>query len=149
MLNTKKTKMNHLTNQPGQIDHFSITFEDTLCDNEATCQRTLTLLSLLLYADKNVLETLEIVVVIPPNRRTRYLDTLLDGKVYRAIRDYDISSLAESRNNGGDGRESLRVKNGRLRSQKFRNITFQVKVCIYLACEPTHFQCRRTTRTHQ
>lgn len=150
MLNTtEKPKVNHLTYQSGQIDHFPITFEDTFCDNEATCQRTLTLLSLLLYADKNVLEALEIIVVIPPNRRTRYLDTLLDGKVYRAIRDNDITSLAESRNNRGYSRESLGVKDGCLRSQKFRDITFQVKVHVYLACEPTRFRCTRTTRTYQ
>lgn len=128
--------MHQLTNQSGQIDHFPITFEDTFCDNEATCQLTLALLSLLLYASKNVLEALEIIVVKPPNRRARYLDTLLDGKVYRTIRDNDIPSLAESRNDRRNGRESLRVNDRCFRSQEFRNITFQVKVYVCSACEP-------------
>ena len=128
--------MHQLTNQLGQISHFPITFKNTFGDNEATCQRTLALLSLLLHADKNLLEALEIIVVIPPDGRTRDLDTLLNGKVHRAIRDNDISPLAEGRNNRGDGREPLRVKDRCLRSQKFRNIAFQINVYVYLGCEP-------------
>lgn len=127
--------MHRLTNQLGQINHFPITFKDAFGDNEATCQRSLALLSLLLYADKDILEALEIIVVIPPDRGTRNLNTLLDSKVDRTIRDNDVSSLAESGNNRADGRESLRVKDRCLRPQKFRNIAFQVKVYVCLASE--------------
>ena len=90
--------------------------KDTLRDDEPTSKRRLALLPLLLDALENVLKALHVIVIVPPNRAARDLETLLNGEVDTSIRDDHISTFAEGRDDGTDRRKRLRVEDGGLRA---------------------------------
>ena len=104
-MNTSK----HIAYKLGQVRHSAVVIKDTLRDDEPTSKRRLALLPLLLDALENVLKALHVIVIIPPDRAPRDLETLLNSEVHAAVCHDDIATLAESRNNRGDSRERLRV----------------------------------------
>lgn len=59
--------MNEGTNKFGKIHHFTVSLKDTFSDDKPPRERTFALLSLLLYANEGILETLEVIVVVPTN----------------------------------------------------------------------------------
>lgn len=105
--------------------------KDTLRDNEPTCERTLLLASLLLDALKNLLQTLCVVVVIPSDGRPRDLQPLLNSKIGTSVGDYDIATLAEGRDDGGNGRECLGIDNSSLSTQEIRDVLLELDMNVW------------------
>jgi len=62
-----KEKQEQMTNQFRKIHHSTIIVEDTLGDDEATGQRSSTLLAVLLHAHEDFFEAAEVIVVEPPD----------------------------------------------------------------------------------
>ena len=122
-----------MTYKLGQIGHGTVVIENAFSDDEPTGKGTFPLPPLLVDALKNVGQALHDIVVIPPDRASRNLEALLDSEVHTAVRNDHIPTLAERRNDGADGRERLRVQDGRLSPKEICNILFELEmhVCKY------------------
>ena len=116
-----------------QINHITNILKQALSDNEPPRQRLLRLL----FRDfrQNPLQVLHIIVLIPSDRTPRDLEAFLDRIVHRFIRNDDISSFRESRNNTRYGRKGLSVNNASRRPQKCSDICLDLHVYILRAVE--------------
>lgn len=76
-------------------------------------------------------------MLIPPDNASRDLNTLANGKANPFIRDDNVSTLREGRNNTRDGREGLRVDDASRGPQEGRDIIFCLHVNILCAVEST------------
>ena len=89
-------------NELGEVGHSTIMVKDTFRHDETTCQGSPALLALLLHALEDVLKALHVIVIVPPNRAARDLETLLNGKVDTSVCHYYITAFAKSRYNRAD-----------------------------------------------
>jgi hypothetical protein len=121
------------TYQFGQINTISHCLEQPLSDNESSSQRFLGLLLHNLLQDS--LQVLHIVVLIVPNRTPADLKPFSNSIIDRPIRNNDIASLAERRNDTRDRRESLRINNAPLSTQARSNVRLRLHVYILRAVE--------------
>lgn len=123
------------TYQLRQIGHGPITFKNTFGDDEPTSQWSPTLPALLVDTLQDLLETLHVVVVEPTDSATRDLKALLNRKVDVPVRNDDISTLAEGRDDGRNRRERLGVENRGFGSEEIRDILLEFSVNIDCAIE--------------
>ena len=93
----------------GKIHHVPDIFEQSFGDNESPGQRLLGLLFRDLF--QHSFHVLQIVMLIPSNGASRYLNAFADGEIDRFVRDDDVPTLGKCWDDAGDGRESLRVDN--------------------------------------
>jgi hypothetical protein len=115
----------------GEINHLAILLEDALSDDEPASQGPPLLLTLFLDSLQDLLKTVDIVVVVPPHGRAADVDTLLNSEVDATVGDNDIPTLAEGRNNGGDGREVLGVEDSILCAEEVGNVTLECDVDVW------------------
>lgn len=128
-----ETTTRRQTHQLGQIRHGTIVLEDTLSDDELSCEWELLLLDLLGHRLYDLLKTSQIIMIVPPHSRPREFDTLMNGKVDTAICDNDVATFAEGRDDRRDGAERLGVDNGGFCAEERCQVAFKVlvKVCRY------------------
>jgi hypothetical protein len=119
----------------GEINHLAVLLEDALSDDEPASQGPPLLLTLLLDSLQDLLKTVDVVVVVPPYGRAADIDTLLNGKVDTTVGDNDISTLAEGRNDGGNGREVLGVEDSILCAEEVGNVTLECEVDVWRSFE--------------
>ena len=72
-------------------------------------------------------------MIEPANGRAGNLKTLLDGKIYTPVGNYDVATLCKSRDYARYRREPLGVQNRGLRSEEVYNVVLKVHVDIYQA----------------
>lgn len=123
-----------------QVGHRTVAFENSLGDDEPTCQWSPTLSSLLVNAFQDLLKALHVVMVEPADCAARYLEALLNREVDVPVCNDDISSLGEGRNDGRNCREGLGVENGVFCPEEICNILLEFGVNVDRAIET-----RRTT----
>ena len=104
--------------------------EDTLRDDETTSERSPTLLPLLLDTFQHMFQAIHVVVVVPADSATRDLKALLNSKVDAPICHNHVATLAECRNNGTDGRETLRIQDCRFGTEEIGDILLELNVNI-------------------
>jgi hypothetical protein len=92
-----------------QVNHITNILKQALGDNEPPRQRLLRLF--FRNFRQNPLQVLHIIVLIPSYCTPRDLEPFLDRIVHRFIRNDDISSFRESRNNTRYRRKGLGVNN--------------------------------------
>ena len=82
-------------------------------------------------------------MLIIPDRAPTNLQTLPNSIIDRAIRNNNIASLTESRNNTGNCREGLRINNTTFRAKARRDVRLRLHVYILSAIE-----LRRSARSN-
>ncbi len=87
------------------------------------------------------LHVLQVIVFIPSDRTSRYLNAFADGVVDRFVGDDDVPALGKRRDHAGNGGESLSVDDARGHAQMGRNRGLGFHVYILSAVE-----ARRTAR---
>lgn len=118
-----------------QIGHRAITLKNAFGDDKPTGQRSPSFPTLLVDAVQDLLKTLHVVMVEPADSATRDLEALLNRKVDVPVGNDDISTLGESRDDGRNRGERLRVENSIFRSEKIRNALLEVSVNVDRAIE--------------
>lgn len=76
-------------------------------------------------------------MLIPPDSASRDLNALANGKANPLIRDDDVSTLREGRDNTRNGGEGLGVDNASCGPQERRHVIFSLQVNILCAVEST------------
>ena len=69
--------------------------EDSLSNDESSCERSFLLAALFLGALEHLFEALHIIMIVPTDGAPRDLKTLLDSEVHTAVGDNDVATLAE------------------------------------------------------
>jgi hypothetical protein len=131
--------INDHTYQLRQVNHISNVLKQPLCDDESPGQRLLRLLLDDLF--QHVLQVFHIIVLVPPNRAPANLHTLPDREVDSLIRNNDVATLREGRNDARYGRERLRVYDACGNAEVCSNIRLRLHMYVLRAVE-----ARRTTR---
>ncbi len=88
------------------------------------------LLSVLLDALKYLLETLQVIMVVPANGGTGNLKSLLDRETDTTVGDDNVPTFAECRDDRCDGRKTLRIQNSGFCTQKICNIPLEVQMGV-------------------
>ena len=121
------------THQLGQVVDIAGHLKQCLGDDKAPRQ----LLAGLLLDDlaKDLLQILHVAMVVPLDAASRDLEAATDRVVDAPVRDDDVSSLAERRDDARDGRERVRVDDAPLSAQIRGDVGFGLHVHVLGAVE--------------
>jgi hypothetical protein len=81
------------------------------------------------------LQILHVIVLVPPHRAPRNLQSLFDGIVDRFVGDNDISPLAKRWDDTRYRRERLRVDDAGARAEECSNVRLNLHVDVLCAVE--------------
>jgi hypothetical protein len=87
----------------------AVSLEDTFCDYETSCERSVAFATFLFDTLEDVLKALQIVVIEPADGGAGDLQAFLNGKVDASISHDDVATFCKCSNGRGNCGESLRV----------------------------------------
>ena len=117
----------------GQINHAAVLLKDTFGHNESPRKRSAPFAAFLLNAQKDLLKTFEVIMIVPADGRTENLKALLYSKVDTPVGNDDVATLCQGRDHARYCREPLGVQNRGLCSEEVCYVVLKVHVYIYQA----------------